>query len=268
MTDTTLSDGERKLVAEALAMLPAGPWTVASSNSFRRINSPDGKDGGVLHAYTQRSDGHPDLSMSEQSLWALCRVVNAMPGLLTALEEAEGREAHLSDKLHEAEQQPWPAWADEIRKKLESYGVSPGGEEGWNLGEDFDQWFDSALETVQCALEDLRIEYGHTKREALELATWLHRTFYSDVTDWKPLEAASSIMTQIDNMMAGVRNRLLQAEADNAALTARAEKAEQALRHIANDYTGPLDGTDALEMQRSATKALISPSNSEADSNG
>lgn len=94
MTDTpkpTLSDAERKLVAEALAMLPAGPWTVASSNSFRRINGPDGKDGGVLHAYTQRSDGHPDLSMSEQSLWALCRMVNAMPGLLTALEEAEGR---------------------------------------------------------------------------------------------------------------------------------------------------------------------------------
>lgn len=87
-----LSLGERKLVAEALAMLPVGPWAVASSNSFRRINGPDGKDGGVLHAYAQRGDGHPDLSMSEAHLWALCRVVNAMPRLLVALEEAEGRE--------------------------------------------------------------------------------------------------------------------------------------------------------------------------------
>lgn len=81
----------------------------------------------------------------------------------------------------------------------------------------------ASQEDDRTALEDLRIEYGHTKREALELANWLHRTFYSDVTDWKPLDAASSIMTQIDNMMAGVRNRLLQVEADNTALAARQE---------------------------------------------
>jgi len=106
-----LTAEERKLVAEALAMLPAGPWTVASSNSFRRINGPDGKDGGVLHAYAQRSDGHPDLSMSELVLWALCRVVNATPGLLTALEEAEGRA-----KANEHDAQVWMAHAEKAEQ--------------------------------------------------------------------------------------------------------------------------------------------------------
>jgi hypothetical protein len=69
------------------------------------------------------------------------------------------------------------------------------------------------VEDLRTALEDLRIEYGHAQREALELATWLHKNFYSEVTDWKPFTAASSLMTQIDNMVAGLRNRLVKAEA-------------------------------------------------------
>ncbi len=36
------------------------PWSVQTSNSFRRIGTDRG-DGDVLCAVTQRSDGHPDL---------------------------------------------------------------------------------------------------------------------------------------------------------------------------------------------------------------
>ncbi len=128
MTDNSvLTDEERKLVAEALAMLPAGPWTVASSNSFRRINGPDSKDGGVLHAYAQRGDGHPDLSMPEQVLWALCRVVNAAPGLLAELSRLEGENERLREaaKLSEAK-------SDMLADSNYLAGVTAG----WNAAQD------------------------------------------------------------------------------------------------------------------------------------
>ena len=52
---------EKRQQLRALAMAaPPGPYQVQTSNSFRRIGTPDG-DGNVLSAVTQRSDGHPDL---------------------------------------------------------------------------------------------------------------------------------------------------------------------------------------------------------------
>lgn len=71
------------------ALLPPAPWELWTSNSFRRITGPDGKDGGVLSAYRQRSDGHPDLSMPEDQLFALVRLRNALPGLLARIRELE-----------------------------------------------------------------------------------------------------------------------------------------------------------------------------------
>ena len=75
---------------KAEAALPAGPWTVWTSNSFRRITGPDRADGGVLHAYNQYRDGHPDLSMPEQQLQALVELRNALPEILRALQAKEG----------------------------------------------------------------------------------------------------------------------------------------------------------------------------------
>ena len=52
-----------KLRALALALTRGElrrPWSVQTSNSFRRIGTDHG-DGDVLCAVTQRSDGHPDL---------------------------------------------------------------------------------------------------------------------------------------------------------------------------------------------------------------
>jgi hypothetical protein len=77
------------------------PWVVHSGSSYRRIASLPTRenlrsfpDGNVLHGTIQRSDGHPDLSMGEEQLCALVRLVNAIPeaaalisSLLEALEE-------------------------------------------------------------------------------------------------------------------------------------------------------------------------------------
>jgi hypothetical protein len=71
------------------ALLPPAPWELWTSSSFRRITGPDGKIGGVLHAYNQRGDGHPDLSMPEDQLFALVRLRNALPALLARIRELE-----------------------------------------------------------------------------------------------------------------------------------------------------------------------------------
>ncbi len=73
-----LADHDTKMarIRAALSRLPPGPWEVWTSCSFRRISGPDGQDGGVLCGITQRADGHPDLSMNERQLEALCQVVN------------------------------------------------------------------------------------------------------------------------------------------------------------------------------------------------
>lgn len=75
MTDTQL-----RRMRKAIADLPDGTWEVWTSNSFRRItavkNGRHGQDGGVLSGTIQRSDGHPDLSMNEKQLTALCDLRN------------------------------------------------------------------------------------------------------------------------------------------------------------------------------------------------
>lgn len=80
--DVTIID---KLTA-CINALPGGHWEVATSNSYRRIyaqeNGRAGPDGGVLHAYNQRSDGHPDLSMNEKQLRALCDLRNTVAEML------------------------------------------------------------------------------------------------------------------------------------------------------------------------------------------
>lgn len=79
-----IAELERKL-----GVLPALPWELWTSCSYRRITGPDGKEGGVLHAYNQRSDNHPDLSMPEDQLFALVDLVNAIPQMLAALRERD-----------------------------------------------------------------------------------------------------------------------------------------------------------------------------------
>ena len=82
MTDQTLADE-----LEAIdTRLPAGPWKLWTSCSYRRIGGPTGADGDILHAYNQRSDNHPDLSMPEEQLEALVALRNNLPAILSALQ--------------------------------------------------------------------------------------------------------------------------------------------------------------------------------------
>ena len=62
--------------------LPAGVWETWTACSNRRITAKAGPDGGVLHAYNQRSDGHPDLSWTERECQAICEIVNAIRAAL------------------------------------------------------------------------------------------------------------------------------------------------------------------------------------------
>lgn len=73
-------------LAACIKAMPSGPWFVATSNSYRRISAMNGHrhgpDGGVLHACKQRSDGHPDLSMTAEQLQALCDLRNTVAEML------------------------------------------------------------------------------------------------------------------------------------------------------------------------------------------
>lgn len=71
------------------------PWSVQTSNSYRRIGTDRG-DGDVLCAVTQRSDGHPDLRAPAGVLdW----IVAAHPFVVTGLMEQRDRAWHAIDYL-------------------------------------------------------------------------------------------------------------------------------------------------------------------------
>lgn len=72
------------------------PWTVQSGCSYRRIatlptreNGARGSNGNVLAPHRQASDGHPDLTMPEWQLEALCELVNMLPEVAAALRAQE-----------------------------------------------------------------------------------------------------------------------------------------------------------------------------------
>lgn len=71
------------------------PWSVQTSNSFRRIGTDRG-DGDVLCAVTQRSDGHPDLHAAQG---VLDYIVAAHPFVVQELLEQRDRAWHAIDYL-------------------------------------------------------------------------------------------------------------------------------------------------------------------------
>ncbi len=71
------------------------PWSVQTSNSFRRIGTDRG-DGDVLCAVTQRSDGHPDLHAAKG---VLEYIVAAHPFVVLELIDQRDRARHAIDHL-------------------------------------------------------------------------------------------------------------------------------------------------------------------------
>lgn len=84
----------RAPIASALSTLPGGFWETWTSNSYRRITAanrtggPCG-DGGVLCGEIQRSDGHPDLSWTEEECEAACVLVNTLRAMIAAQEDTQ-----------------------------------------------------------------------------------------------------------------------------------------------------------------------------------
>lgn len=69
------------------------PWSVWTSNSFRRVSCHG--DGDVLTGIIQRSDGHPDLSMPAYRLDAWIELTNALPAMFNHFHELRSRVAQL-----------------------------------------------------------------------------------------------------------------------------------------------------------------------------
>jgi hypothetical protein len=89
---TELSDQTAEKLRKALEALPAGPWEVWTSCSYRRVTSLARReiledrhlgDGGVLRGTIQRSDNHPDLNLNETELQALCDLRNLIAELVS-----------------------------------------------------------------------------------------------------------------------------------------------------------------------------------------
>jgi hypothetical protein len=73
----------------------------------------------------------------------------------------------LEDEVEELRDQPWPRWADEIAKKLQSYGVDVGPEDEWDLPNDLDEWLAGAIEHETRQLKS-RIAGRETEIDVLE----------------------------------------------------------------------------------------------------
>jgi hypothetical protein len=84
----------RRLLAEATP----GPWEWWTSCSWRRLSQAGGPDGGVLCPMVA-SDGHPDLSVSEEDRALIVAAVNSLPELLDTLDRLRNENAELREAL-------------------------------------------------------------------------------------------------------------------------------------------------------------------------
>jgi hypothetical protein len=91
------------------------PWSIQTSNSFRRIGTDRG-DGNVLCAVTQRADGHPDL--------------HAPPGVLDYIADAHPL---VVLELLDQRDRAWHA-IDYLRHKIEWHDAAFAEAEAMRLG--------------------------------------------------------------------------------------------------------------------------------------
>lgn len=60
------------------------------------------------------------------------------------------------------------------------------------------------IKAIAAKLKEVEAERDAAMREALFLATTLHSRHYSEVTQWEPLDYPAGVISQIDNMVAGI----------------------------------------------------------------
>lgn len=63
-------------------------------------------------------------------------------------------------------------------------------------------------------IASMKAERAEALREAKQLAEALHRRHYFHVKHWKPLDTTAAIISQIDNMTAGIGSNLEAREAE------------------------------------------------------
>jgi hypothetical protein len=95
-----------------------GPWKWWTSCSFRRLSSEaTGRDGDVLHAVTQRSDGHPDVHLMNGGYDGPDgRAISEVPALLEVLLMVDN---HYSGSLDHQ-----PAYVKRAREVLDRIGAA------------------------------------------------------------------------------------------------------------------------------------------------
>jgi prefoldin subunit 5 len=70
------------------------------------------------------------------------------------------------------------------------------------------------VERLRDRIEELESEQSKAMGHTLALATTLHRNFYkTQAPNWEPLEDVVGVITQIDNMIIGVADRIEELEA-------------------------------------------------------
>jgi uncharacterized coiled-coil protein SlyX len=80
-------------------------------------------------------------------------------------------------------------------------------------------------------IEELESEQSKAMGHALALATTLHRNFYkTQAPNWEPLEDVVGVITQIDNMIIGVADRIEELEAKLAKAVEAGHALNDALR--------------------------------------
>lgn len=115
-------------------------------------------------------------------------------------------------------------------------GESKGYDKSWNSSELFcraccrrvainnavaaklRQTDDAAWNAAAAHAQGLREREQRTASYATALAFSLHAQHFSEVTQWKPLPDTLGLLTQIDNMVVGLRERIAELERDNANL--------------------------------------------------
>lgn len=146
-------------------------------------------------------------------------------------------------------------------------GESKGYDKSWNSSELFcraccrrvainnavaaklRQTDDAAWNAAAAHAQGLREREQRTASYATALAVSLHAQHFSEVTQWKPLPDTLGLLTQIDNMVVGLRERIAELEREmNREMRADALR----LRWLADDHADP----ETRERVRSICQSL------------